>query len=200
MSDLWQTLFGRAQGAAQADPTETMPLEIWMQHRMATLQPTFLLEPAPAPVRPPLPVGDMILGEIAVWRVWRYWHGFIRSCAADAIWVPGEPMQGDPTDHGNLGVHGWKTQGQALTYAADGDDRPVVIGRAHLWGTAIEHELGWRGQFARPIEFTYLIGLPTRDEGPALAQLRERYHITPPPQQEPLSQAPSSHPLKSNPY
>lgn len=46
----------------------------------------------------------------------------------------------------NVGVHAWKTLDGAKEYA--GGIMEVVIGRVELWGEVVEHERGYRAEFA----------------------------------------------------
>lgn len=100
-----------------------------------------------------------MLGEIVAWRCWLVRpDGFIRSCAADAVWAPGEPMTGDigKDGTGSLGIHAWKTARGALTYGTG--QGPNVIGKVALWGEVVEHAEGYRAEFAKPVSFEWLMG------------------------------------------
>ena len=62
------------------------------------------------------------------------------------------PYRHEPPDSAcSCGIYAWKSvdQLQRLGYASDGG----VCGEVYLWGTVIEHELGWRAQYAYPKSF-----------------------------------------------
>lgn len=94
-------------------------------------------------------------GEIIAWRGWvlRVHNSSYRLCsvAAPGNWKPGIPMHDGDALYAGGGVHAWKTKKQAATYMAD--CKPCVIGRVALWGEVIEHELGYRAEFAKPYSF-----------------------------------------------
>lgn len=96
----------------------------------------------------------IVLGEVEAFRAWRVFDGLLVSMAIDFVWMPGEPMTANEvTDYGSSGVHGFKTHKQAAAYAFQyANGREYVIGRVKLWGQIIEHETGYRAEFAKPIE------------------------------------------------
>jgi hypothetical protein len=74
----------------------------------------------------------------------------LHSCSVPVRWEPREPVTGN-LEIGNEGVHAWKTEHDASRYA---DDMvcytrvPAIVGSVHLWGRVIEHEKGYRAEFA----------------------------------------------------
>lgn len=136
---------------------------------------------------PPRPIeyAGIRAGEITAWRCWRLEQRlYLRSAIMDTVWAPGEVMTGVLADgYGNAGVHGWKTQSGVLSYglsfAVDSAYRagcPVVIGRIHLWGEVVEHERGYRGEYAKIISLDCIIGLKWRGLK-RLRKLREMYGL-----------------------
>jgi hypothetical protein len=137
--------------------------------------------PLPGPPPPPkIEDAGITVGEITAFRVWRYRRGFLFSMAADAGWAPGEPMRGDVSG-GYLGVHAWKSMAEAITYGGGHTfgGEPVVLGRVALWGEVIEHERGYRAECAKITALDDVMTDRRRDGLAILAELRERYGLTP---------------------
>lgn len=130
------------------------------------------------------PVRDdgLVIGETVAWRCWRVMHGYLRSVAMDSIWVPGELMDGKIlSDHGQAdsgGIHAFKTMKEALRYGlpAASQNTPMAIGRVKLHGEIIEHEKGYRAEFARVSHIEDVIGLPMAEREPMIAAIRARYN------------------------
>jgi len=97
--------------------------------------------------------GDPQLGEIIAWRCWRVTStGFLCSVFRSTVWNwktdskgNGAQMTGN-VDQERGGVYAWKTRAQAMRYAPA---QPIVIGQVRLWGEVVEHQRGYRAQFAR---------------------------------------------------
>lgn len=53
-----------------------------------------------------------------------------------------------PSLHGKCGIHGYKTVGEAVRNSENSGD---VLGRVFLFGNIIEHQLGYRAQYAYPL-------------------------------------------------
>ena len=86
-------------------------------------------------------------GEIIAWRAWDV-DGDpprLKSVAMGTAWAPGLPLVGDPSTS-TQGVHAWKTKAGVLKYIQG--MRNKVIGEVELWGTVIEHEDGYRAEYA----------------------------------------------------
>lgn len=91
--------------------------------------------------------------------------------SAKAVWAPDEPMEGktkSAVEHN--GVYAFKTARDFLTELAD---HMQVYGKVALWGDVIEHELGYRAQFAKVISLEALQHQPLID----IKALRQRYHL-----------------------
>lgn len=127
--------------------------------------------PVPAKCSRELPV-EQTFGEIIAFRIWRVRpKGLLVSAYTDHVWKPGQVMKAhqrvrDREEHlqDKTGVHGWKSvfevveYGQAMWKHQNGysviQDRYIepptlVIGRVKLWGDVVEHERGYRAEFAR---------------------------------------------------
>lgn len=92
----------------------------------------------------------MIAGEIIAWRAWRIHNDTLMSVVADGKeWSATEPMAGDAA--AGYGVHAYKgPHGPVLdSYVTAGSSELWVIGEVALWGDIIEHEDGYRAEFAR---------------------------------------------------
>lgn len=143
------------------------------------------------PKREPVENAGIRAGEITAWRCWRLNKGFLQSAHVETVWAPGEVMEGTVPDHGVEGVNAWKTKSGALTYGVGVCD---IIGSVLLWGEVVEHEKGYRAQYAKIASIDDVIGevkldwavqpgwprrkrMETRREAKSrvLAELRERY-------------------------
>jgi hypothetical protein len=101
------------------------------------------------------------VGEVIAYRAWSqsFMSNINRllSVTMSTLWEPGKPMEGDPSN-GNAGVYAFKTMEQCRK------EMPslFVFGTVALWGDIVEHEHGYRAQFARIISL---------DAGPDKAHL-----------------------------
>ena len=89
-------------------------------------------------------------GEIIAWRAWLVVGEQLMSVVADGkLWSETEPMAGDPA--AGYGVHAYKAPHGPLldSYVQKGSANHWVIGEVALWGDVIEHEDGYRAEFAR---------------------------------------------------
>lgn len=121
-----------------------------------------------APTPKPIEDAGIRAGEIRAWRCWRLHHGFLRSATAQAVWAPGEVMTGDVSV---AGVHAWKTQSKALEYGLEGNS-PIIFGEVDLWGEVVEHEDGYRAEFAAIVTLSHCTGFLGAWR---LRKLRQRY-------------------------
>ena len=97
-----------------------------------------------------LKTAEVKVGEIIAWRAWNIRGDQLFSVvAAGKPWSPTEPMQGDPA--AGYGVHAYKgPHGPVLdSYVTSSSPELWVIGEVALWGDIIEHEDGYRAEFAR---------------------------------------------------
>jgi hypothetical protein len=112
------------------------------------------------------------IGELVGWRGWKVTpDGFLRSMSADVIWSPDEPMDGKTSAKGDEGVYAFKKCRDFLKHMQGaGLD---VYGKVALWGDVIEHELGWRAEFAQVISLEDF--LSRSGSRTVLSDLRDRY-------------------------
>lgn len=112
------------------------------------------------------------LEYLTAWRTWRVWMSAsgpsLHSVAASATlgeWVPGEVMEARcgyremtptacvcescPGDDNLCGIYAYKEAPSSVQHAMG------VVGQVALWGTVIEHDAGFRGQYAYPLNFTH---------------------------------------------
>lgn len=112
------------------------------------------------------------LGYVTAWRTWRVWLSSegpsLHSVAAAPTlgeWLPLRPMEARcgyremrppacecescPSEGNKCGIYAYREAPSTVTHAMG------VVGRVALWGTVIEHQTGYRGQFAYPIDFAY---------------------------------------------
>jgi len=116
--------------------------------------PTGVTTTAPPPEQEPITHAGIRAGEIVAYRGWMlHPNGNLRSVHRDDEWEPGIPMQGNP-DEPYAGVHAYKSilgiaeYGlSSRIYSIDSVD-PMVTGTVELWGTVIEHERGYRAEYA----------------------------------------------------
>jgi hypothetical protein len=86
------------------------------------------------------------------WRLWEVrGHTLWSVGMRDRAWYPGEPMVGDP-DHasGAQGVYAFRDPAHAYEMFQDVIySRTHVLGTVKMWGRYVEHERGYRAEFAR---------------------------------------------------
>jgi hypothetical protein len=105
--------------------------------------------------RASLPIEDAGIraGEIVGHRMWLVIEEHLHSIyRCDYRWFPGQPASGDPEER-PFGVYACKElDPKDFTYPRTSGlgsrIKGVVIGTVDLWGIVIEHERGYRAQFA----------------------------------------------------
>ncbi len=98
---------------------------------------------------------------IVGYRIWDVESGYLTSSTEEFIWVPGAPTlavcfnhndcEESPNEKCGCGIYAHKTQGQVESFV-DTPREDYAIGSVYLWGKVIEHERGWRSQYAYPKE------------------------------------------------
>lgn len=148
-----------AAAAARYSNKAQLPTNVWHEHEVVY----------------PLKTEGFRCGEILAWRGWRVTpQGFLRSMSADVIWGPGEPMDGKTkSSEEHCGVYAYKKLRDFLSAHSDDLD---VYGQVALWGDVIEHELGYRAEYAKVISLESVLG-KNRTHGFSLSQLREIYKL-----------------------
>lgn len=114
--------------------------------------------------KPPLKREGILAGEIVGYRCWRIEKGWLRSVYQSDVWKPGCILEGrELGDWDSRGIHAWKdpSSPQYHDYIRgylNSEDNPFVIGNrkpamvtgtVFLWGDVVEHERGWRAEYAR---------------------------------------------------
>lgn len=149
----------------------------------------------------PLKTSAVIAGEIIAVRAWRARRiplsakpRTLRSLYQDeVVWRPGQTMTGDVGRDGHgVGVHAYKDNSAEATrlfreYVGSyslvaiykGDD--IIIGKVKLWGDVVEHEHGYRAEFAKIVSLDEVAGgmvtLSPPIQSQILAPLREQYGV-----------------------
>lgn len=127
-------------------------------------------------VQEPLPKEEAT-EVIMAWRAWGAEDlgrvAVLRSITRRTLWPLGEPLRAEDFGGHNGGIYAFKTDAGALHYGEEvmqylHDDglylqylwpkeskpkktvRGIVYGRVAIWGKVIEHELGYRAEFAYP--------------------------------------------------
>jgi hypothetical protein len=154
--------------------------------------------------KPPLKREEIVAGEIIGYRCWRVEGGLLRSVYQRDFWHPGKPLIArEIEDWNQRGIHAWKDAGgegyheYLRAYLNKHDDpftqvlmfgyvdkcenlRPAMVtGTVYLWGDVVEHQRGWRGEFARvrSIDWLYPDEHMMGFEEQCLASLRSRYNV-----------------------
>lgn len=154
--------------------------------------------PLPTFAPPSIPYAGVRAGEIIGHRMWWITIDGLCSFAHYRIWQPGETITGDLNAEvgGNVwfkpiygGIYSYATIDQlhqelarmnifdaAFPQATHFADQPrptafygIAIGAIKCWGEVIEHERGWRAQFAKLHTIDSVIGITN------IEALRERY-------------------------
>ena len=112
------------------------------------------------------------LGYVTAWRTWRVWlssEGLSLHSVAAAPnlgeWQPLRPMEARcgyremrppacecdscPSGGNKCGIYAYREAPSSVTHAMG------IVGRVAMWGTVIEHQTGYRSQFAYPIDVAY---------------------------------------------
>jgi hypothetical protein len=157
--------------------------------------------------KPPLKRESVVAGEIVGYRCWKIEGGMLRSVYQSDVWKPGEILAGrELGDWDSRGIHAWKDAGSKqyheyirayLNAQSDpwprlmfigsgslpesGDKRPAMVtGTVFLWGDVVEHERGWRAEYARVRSLDWLYpdaGMMGREQE-ALDELRHKYGVS----------------------
>lgn len=143
--------------------------------------------PAPGPIKS----AGIRTGEIIGWRAWRLTKkGVLRSMAVDCLWQPGQTVSVNsvleqcgypdrwnrmPVAQYGAGIHAFKD----LQTVADnyGVFRRGAYGTVALWGEVIEHEWGYRAEFARIASIDLAFNEDGQIDYPRRAILCQRYNV-----------------------
>jgi hypothetical protein len=96
----------------------------------------------------PVPNEGVVAGEIIGHRCWVVRDNTLWSMVVSHPWAPRRVAEGNVKQYG---IHSFKDKTLAMSYAnySSCDLAPVVIGTIKMWGEVIEHERGYRAQYAR---------------------------------------------------
>lgn len=119
---------------------------------------------------PPVKYTGIRVGEITAWRTWAIVGGWLKSASADVIWAPGEPMEGDTKTHG---CYAYKAKRDAIKHMVKETGGVGIVGSVALWGSVVEHEIGYRAQFAKIVSLDF-IDNGTDDD---LQRMRVKYGV-----------------------
>lgn len=154
--------------------------------------------------KPPLKRDAFRVGEIIGYRCWKVENGLLRSVYQDDVWVPGKTLEGrELGDWDQRGIHAWKDPASRqysdyirsylrrddwlgpfiLSWSGvpsmrSIDLRPAMVtGTVYLWGDVVEHERGWRAEYARvrSIDWLYPDETMMGREQQVLDELRIKY-------------------------
>lgn len=125
----------------------------------------------------PLKNTGIVVGEVIGWRIWsvrRFGGLHLRSFSMESIWDFDVPMNGEPSDYGCSGVWAFKEMKNAMGKYNQCNriiKNAFIMGSVKMWGKIVEHELGYRAEFAR------IASLNIYDNEDELRQLREIYKV-----------------------
>ena len=164
-------MYGPGQAPAQQQLNAQQQMLLAMQ--MHVVGPN-LYGDQDAPKPKPLPISDILIGEITAWRCWRVKDGFLRSTSRDDIWPTREPMDGKvESKNGGGGIYCFKNERKLLNSGVGSNGG--VYGTIDIWGDIVEHDDGYRAQFARVTSIAGLVG--SLGPKPDLSGLRARYGV-----------------------
>lgn len=155
--------------------------------------------------KPALKRDGVVAGEIVGYRCWRVEKGLLRSVYQKDFWRPLEILAGrELGDWDSRGIHAWKDAGskqyhdyiraylndvsdpfrQMLMWGSSRSEpdtsRPAMVtGTVFLWGDVVEHERGWRAEYARvrSLDWLYPDATTMGREEESLSQLRAKYGV-----------------------
>src|SRR5262245_18104703 len=98
-------------------------------------------------------------GEIIDWHCWKLRNRLLSSVFVSYTWRPGVIERSSAKRYGsedlghhpltnNLGYHAFRDKEQAECDASWHGWYPAVIGSVAMWGEVIEHQYGWRSEYA----------------------------------------------------
>ena len=117
------------------------------------------------------------VGEIIAYRAWRvvephwWWAGDDRLHSVlmkDYVWYPDKPASGDVRTHGIYSLRDVIRSKQEYFYCVG--RATLLFGRVKIWGEVVEHEWGYRSQFAKIVSLDY-------GEQEALGRFRRIYRV-----------------------
>lgn len=135
--------------------------------------------------RPPVEKAETRFGEITAYRMWFARQGYLHSYSQNCLWAPGDVIEGKPGDYNEQGIWAFKTKARAINkmledqharFTGSEPNQVAVWGAVQLWGDVIEHEDGYRAQFAKIIRIEDCAATgPYREQ--LVEELRKRYKV-----------------------
>ncbi len=157
---------------------------------------------------------------VVAWRAWSMIKpNFL--CSPGTVWMPRQPLEAccsaehrgswqdsprhlvSPDAHCTCGIYSVKTEQELSNYFSIGlmKTGPPVVGRLKIWGKIVEHDAGYRSQFAYPAQLHVLaeewkpfapiisdaygvpvdVGLPRDFPPPAMDRYKGQVPFGPPP-------------------
>lgn len=178
---IWEQTYGRyrkarAKSNSGANPASSVSAGTTFVYTSPNA-PTQFTGFATGPTPPPLgPIEDAGIraGEIVGFRCWRLDNdGLLHSMYKSAVaWKPDEPMEGSPDVETSEGIHAFKDRLAVGAYGYEPLNQSCIVsGTVELWGTVIEHEHGYRAQYAAIVSI---------DDSPFYdaKAIRKRYGLT----------------------
>lgn len=105
----------------------------------------------PKPNHDDLPF-DTVWGEIIGWRAWEFTDGKLVSPYRKTTWDAGEIIEASETPvNTTAGIYAHKKCEQVF----EQESGWMVVGTVYLWGDIVEHENGYRAEFARVHELHF---------------------------------------------
>jgi hypothetical protein len=106
--------------------------------------------------------GGIRVGEIIAYRAWRIFEsGWLRRSddrlhsvfMQNYVWHPDRPAWGDVREHG---IYSFRQPIQSREqYGYPGAGGTLLFGSVKIWGEIVEHETGYRCQFAKIVSLDY---------------------------------------------
>lgn len=128
----------------------------------------------PAKPQAPPPHEGIQVGEILAWRCWKLSSFWLTSTYMDSQrWPHEEPLEGNPAK-ADEGIHAFKELAGVQRYIKAYFGAPscvLIIGQVWLWGEVVEHETGYRAEFAKPASLVQMLPSYDPDILPSLAKL-----------------------------
>lgn len=176
-------------------PGPGLPLGVWR---------SMIMMPPEERSKPHLKREGIIATDLIGYRCWRIEGGLLRSVYQHDFWFPNTPLQGrELGDWDQRGIHAWKDAGSECyheyirSYLNLGNDMmtqmmmlgtsgkhenlqpAMATGTVLLWGDVVEHERGYRAEFAkvRSLDWLYPDASMMGREVQALEWLREKYGV-----------------------
>jgi hypothetical protein len=103
------------------------------------------------------------VGEITAYRAWRIIEPTLLQKADDRlhsvyvqdyVWPLDEPAHGDVRTHGIYSFRDVIRSREDYGYAS-GMVGPLLFGKVKIWGEIVEHEAGYRSEFAKIVRLDY---------------------------------------------